>query len=453
MRDHRAIAIATGIGLAGLLVGLWLLVDLRLSSLLAWTERCAPVTRYPALFAGYFATWVALRLARGPRQRRAALLIGSLVCAAIFDPGFLLLSLVWIVVLHRILFGRSPRRVRHAWIFAAVSYLALAVACNRDLFPDLVTARPWLARWGYLFAVGYTFRLAWLLHQVRVQGTRDLPLGDCVTYFVFAPFFLIVPYMLAIPRCDRFCAGLERHDPAIERSGLRLIAWGIALTLAEAALLHYYDPSGQGYAAWVAGDYLAALGHGLLSYPPFGLLHATAIAAILIGLVRVLGIDLGPSFDRPALARSVTDWWRRWNIHFRELLVDIFYYPVLMRNRRRPTRGIVLGCAAVFLVGSALFHLPKTYFTYGRAGALPVGLLVESAIMFVVVAAALVRERRQPDRRPHPLLGPLVTWLVLFVAVAVAGRGAEQAWKRRVLDLPAPIIADTARSPHVFPER
>ena len=41
-----------------------------------------------------------VRAARGPGQRRAALLIGSLVCAAIFDPGFLLLSLAafsWLV--------------------------------------------------------------------------------------------------------------------------------------------------------------------------------------------------------------------------------------------------------------------------------------------------------------------------------------------------------------------
>ncbi len=438
--------------LAGLLAALWLLVDGGHASLLAWTERCFPVSRYPLLFAAYFLTWLGVRAARGPAGRRAAILTGSLACGAVFDVGFLLASLAWIALLHRVLFSRSPRRVTHAWIVVVVTFLALAVACNRDLWPDLVDERPWLARWGYVVAVGYTFRVAWMIHQVRVGGTRALPLVDCVTYLVFAPFFVIVPYMMAIPRCDRFCAGLDRHDLAVERSGLRMVAWGLALTLAEVALLRVYPPSSRAYAAWQAGDHARALLHGLLSYPPYGILHATAIAAILVGLVRVLGIDLGPSFDRPALARSVTEWWRRWNTHFRDLLVDLFYLPVVMRHRRRPVRGIVAGCASVFLVGSVLFHAPKYYFHHGRTGALPIGILAESLVMFVVVALALVRERRPGARPPGRVAGALTTWIIVFAAVCLVGRGAQEGWAAVALpDGTPPVLSDSPRSLHVFP--
>ena len=69
-----------------------------------------------------------------------------------------------------------------------------------------------------------------------------VPLLDVVLYFVFAPFFVIVPYMLAIPRCDRFRAGLDLHDPAIEASGLRLIAWGVVLASAMFLVHAVYDP-------------------------------------------------------------------------------------------------------------------------------------------------------------------------------------------------------------------
>src|SRR6185295_7152440 len=106
---------ARALALAALLVGLWLLVDHGGSTLLAWTARCVPVSRYPALFAGYFLTWLAVAVARGPVARRAALLAGSLACAAIFDLGFLALSLVWIGGLHAVLAVRSPRRATYGW--------------------------------------------------------------------------------------------------------------------------------------------------------------------------------------------------------------------------------------------------------------------------------------------------------------------------------------------------
>ena len=419
--------------MAGLLGALALLVDAGVVPLLAWTERCTPLDRYPVLFAGVFVTWLAARSMPGPRTRRAALLVGSLATAAVFDPGFAAASVLWITVLHRLLFGASPRRVAHATGFVAVTVLALGLACNRDLWPDVVATHPWLARWGYLFAVAYTFRLAWLLHQVRMQRTPSIPLPDLLTFFLFAPFFLIVPYMVAIPRCDRFCAGLDRHDPEVERSGLRLIALGLALSLVVAGLVEVYDPPAATRAAVATGAYGEALLHGLLWYPPFAILTATAIGAILVGLVRALGIDLAPSFDHPERARSITDWWRRWNLHFRELLVDLFYYPVVMKHRRRPVRATVLGCASVFLLGSVLFHLPKPYFRDGTLATVPVGTLAESLVMFGLVAAALVRDQRRPAPAPrHPLLGLVTTWLAVFVAVAVVGYGVQDLWNTHV---------------------
>ncbi len=441
------------LGLLGLLIALVALVETDTASLLAWTERCVPIERYRPLFAAFLATWLAARFAPGPRSRRVALLAGSLATAALFDPGFAALSVAWVLALHRVVFGPRGRRVGAAWVYVGASYLALAIACNRDLFPELLTDRPWLARWGYVFALSYTFRIAWFLHQVRMRDPGHLPVGDLVTYFVFSPFFLIVPYMMAIPRCDRFCAGLDRHDLAIERSGLRMIAWGVALTLAEAALLRVYDPPAATIAASAAGRPLVALGHALLWYPPFWILHSTAIAAILVGLVRTLGIDLGPSFDRPALARSITDWWRRWNVHFRELLVDLFYTRVLMRHRRTPVRATVLACASIFLVGSVLFHVPKLYFHHGTATVAPVGILVESALMFAIVAAALVREqRRAAPARPRPIVGALSTWALVWLAVFAAGRGAQTLWDQRVAELPAAAPSSVMRSHDVFPD-
>jgi len=246
-------------------------------------------------------------------------------------------------------------------------------------------------------------------------------------YFVFAPFFVIVPYMIAIPRFDRFCAGLERHDLAVERSGIRIIAWGIVLSGATWAVRELYGPSALGLASLAHGDYAMGFVHGFFSYMLEHLLLALAIASVLVGMVRVLGIDLGPSFDQPLRSQSITEWWRRWNTHFRDLLVELFYYPVVMRLRRRRKLAVVLGCVAVFLVGSTLFHWPNHIMKRGTP-TFPIGVFAESLVMCPLVAAALVRNREAPPRGlAHRALRIFVTLLLVYIAVVIVGRGVQRA--------------------------
>ena len=395
-----------------------------------WSEL-DPEQPYGVLFAAYLATWLVARRARGG-ARRIALLLGSLGTACLFDPWFATGSVAWVVMFHRVVF--AGRRVRPGWglAFTLATFIILAIACSRDLWPEFLDAHRGLGRWGYLFAISYTFRIAWLLHQVRMQRAV-LPLLDVVLYFVFAPFFVIVPYMLAIPRCDRFCAGLDGHDPAIEQSGIRLLAWGVVLTSAAVVLHAFYDP----HAAWLdslrARDAAGIALHSLWSYPVDATLRTCAIAAILVGMVRVMGIELGPSFQRPLLATSIAEFWRRWNTHFRDLLVELFYVPVVMRLRRTPERAIVVGCIAVFVVGSTLFHLPKHYFRYGSIDPPNLHIVVENIVMCAIVAIALVREAREVKARivrppPGPLrtaLRAIRTWIVLLVVVQYLGYGSQ----------------------------
>jgi len=387
------------------------------TTLLAWTLPVIEDARYPLLFAAYFATWWFARRASGD-GRRTALLGGSIATAAIFDATFLALSLVWICGLHLLL-----RRWWVALAYVVATYVIAVVACNRAWY----AVDPLVARWGYLLAVSYTFRVAWLLHERRLHPETDVELADVVVYFVFAPFFVIVPYMIAIPRFDRFCAGLERHDLAVERSGIRMIAWGIVLSGATWAVRELYGPSALGLASLAHGDYAMGFVHGFFSYMLEHLLLALAIASVLVGMVRVLGIDLGPSFDQPLRSQSITEWWRRWNTHFRDLLVELFYYPVVMRLRRRRKLAVVLGCVAVFLVGSTLFHWPNHIMKRGTP-TFPIGVFAESLVMCPLVAVALVRNREAPPRGlAHRALRIFVTLLLVYIAVVIVGRGVQRA--------------------------
>jgi len=401
-----------------------------LTHLRGWCEL-DPERSYAVLFAAFLATWLVARATRGG-ARRIALLIGSVVTACLFDPWFAAGSVAWVVMLHRVVFAGGRAHPGRGLAFTLASFVVLAVACSRDLWPGFLDAHRDLGRWGYLFALSYTFRIAWLLHQVRMQRAV-LPLYDVVLYFVFAPFFVIVPYMLAIPRCDRFRTGLDRHDPAIERSGIRLIAWGVALTLAAVSLHAVYDPRAQFFASLRAHDLSAIALHSLPAYPINAALEVCAISAVLVGMVRLLGFELGPSFQRPLVAQSITEFWRRWNTHFRDLLVELFYVPVVMRLRRTPERAIIVGCISVFVVGSVVFHLPKHYFRYGSLYPSNVHILVENVVMCAIVATALVRDAREARARvvrppPGPVraaLRAIRTWIVVLVVVIYAGYGSQ----------------------------
>src|SRR5665647_3822954 len=216
-----------------------------------WCE-IRPDRPYAVLFASFVATWLVARETRGA-ARRITLLAGSVITACLFDPWFAAGSLVWVGAFHTVVFAGRRTNPGRGLVFVLATFVALGVACSRDLWPQFLDAHRDVGRWGYLFALAYTFRIAWLLHQFRMQR-EVLPLVDVLLYFVFAPFFVIVPYMLAIPRCDRFRAGLDVHDAAIERSGIRLIAWGVVLILAAVALHAVYDPRVEFLASLRARD-------------------------------------------------------------------------------------------------------------------------------------------------------------------------------------------------------
>ncbi len=131
-----------------------------LSRLGGWCE-VDPDRPHAVLFAAYLVTWLVARQTRGT-ARRSVLLIGSSVTACLFDAWFAVGSIAWVVAFHRVVFAGRRVRPGLGLAFAITSFVGLGLACSRDLWPDFLDAHPELGRWGYLFAVSYTFRIAWL---------------------------------------------------------------------------------------------------------------------------------------------------------------------------------------------------------------------------------------------------------------------------------------------------
>jgi D-alanyl-lipoteichoic acid acyltransferase DltB (MBOAT superfamily) len=190
------------------------------------------------------------------------------------------------------------------------------------------------------------------------------------------------------------------------------------------------------------------------------------------GLARMMGFELMANFRAPYLARSPSDFWRRWHISFSSWIQANVYIP-LGGARRGPLRrelatwismlasGLWHGAAWHFVAWGAwhaalltawrwLSALVPTRLRQSRVGEL---LAIGLMLICTQVGWLLFREpslaRVAQWARSHPLAA---TWeeqvgAVMVLGVALAGGAllaAGGALERRATGLPAPLVGAAA---------
>src|SRR5262249_3603771 len=144
------------------------------------------------------------------------------------------------------------------------------------------------------------------------------------------PHFVAGPILRAKDILPQF---RERHAPNSDRilSGALLVVWGllkkvfIADPMGRITAVVYgtatapRDPAGVSGMALLLGTYAFAL----QIYCDF-----SGYSDIAIGSGRILGFRIPQNFDRPYLATSIRDFWRRWHISLSTWLRDYLYIPL-----------------------------------------------------------------------------------------------------------------------------
>ena len=115
------------------------------------------------------------------------------------------------------------------------------------------------------------------------------------------------------------------------QSAFLLIIWGLFKKVVIADRLSIlvsavYDnlPEYTGISLWLATFY-----YSLQIYCDF-----SGYTDIAIGVSRLLGIDLSINFNKPYLAISIADFWRRWHISFSTWIFDYIFRPIQINIRR-----------------------------------------------------------------------------------------------------------------------
>ncbi|MEQ1505433.1 MAG: MBOAT family O-acyltransferase [Myxococcota bacterium] len=207
---------------------------------------------------------------------------------------------------------------------------------------------------GLVLPVGisfYTFQT--MSYTIDVYRGVLRPRRDLLDYLAYVSYF---PQLVAGPieRATRLLPQLERPrtlDAARLRSGLGLALWGGFKKVALADTLAPYvdksftvlDPAGP--LVWCA-----TIAFIVQLYCDF-----SGYTDIARGISRLLGIELSENFDRPHLAVSTPDFWRRWHITLSQWFRDYLLAPLLgERTPISPVRFAGAVLATFVLIG--LWH-------------------------------------------------------------------------------------------------
>ena len=260
----------------------------------------------------------------------------------------------------------ADERVKKRWMLAGVIGSLVILFCFRYLgffFDSLNTALTALDfRWNIrnveiFYPLGLSFfalqALSYIWDVYEERTPAEPHFGYFALYMAFFPKLLSGP----LERPARFLrqAREPKPFPDVEiNDHLLRIGWGlfkkivIADRLAEVVDAVFAAP----------GDFPAPkLIAGVLAFAFQVYIDFSAYTDIALAAAALLGFDLTQNFNRPYLATSVADFWRRWHISFSSWLRDYVFLPLEIKDRRRKPRALWqnLHILITFLV-SGLWH-------------------------------------------------------------------------------------------------
>ena len=300
-----------------------------------------------------------------PTWRRVVLLAASLFFYAILIAPQLLAALVLVTVFSyavgRMLAGSPVKSVKRKGLLWLGILVNLGILVFIRYLPALVNILPVLfLRLSYLpnltVSVGVSFfvfqAISYLVDVYNSRQPAETHFGYFSLYMSFFPKLLQGP----IERASNLLPQLHKPKALTDemiRSGLLLFAWGLFKKVVIADRLgilvgtvydHVLDYSG--ISLWLATFYYA-----LQIYCDF-----SGYTDMAIGMARLLGIDLSINFNKPYLAVSIADFWRRWHISFSSWIFDYIFKPLQRQLLRRwKTWALPMALLVTFFL-SGIWH-------------------------------------------------------------------------------------------------
>lgn len=204
-------------------------------------------------------------------------------------------------------------------------------------------------------AIGY------LIEIKRGNHPAEKSFNHLSTYLLFFPKIIAGP----VERAHHFLPQLKQ--PVVFKyenfsNGLKQILWGLFKKLVIADRLSIYVSAVFGSAEHHSGITLAiaTVFYVFQMYADF-----SGYTDMALGFARILGFDLMPNFNRPLLAKSVTEFWRKWHISLSTWFADYFYTPIAIAKRDWGKWSVVYASFTTFIVLGFWHGANWTFIVFG----------------------------------------------------------------------------------------
>lgn len=174
--------------------------------------------------------------------------------------------------------------------------------------------------------------------------------------FDFLLYIIMFPQMIAGP-IVRFQTIADQITGRVEKNEDKLLGfYRFVIGLAKKVLVA--DVLGFQVDKIMAMDYIAmdstTAWLGIVGFTFQIYFDFSGYSDMAIGLGRMIGFKFPENFDNPYIARSVTEFWRRWHITFSTFMRNYLYYPI-GGSRVDTKRRLYFNLWFVFLI-SGLWH-------------------------------------------------------------------------------------------------
>ncbi len=261
----------------------------------------------------------------------------------------------------------------------------------------------------------YTFQS--MSYTIDIYRRNIKPTQDFIAFATFVTYF---PQLVAGPieRASRLIPQFEEKrsfNYANANAGVREILWGVfkKVALADNFAIVVNNVYGDINSASGVELFFATVCFAFQIYCDF-----SAYSNIARGLSRILGIELMVNFDRPYVAKSISEFWQRWHISLTTWFRDYVYIP-LGGNRGGSIRT-QCNIIAIFLI-SGLWH--GANWTYVIWGALHSSFYMVEKIFVtfsVKVTPLLGSPKKDAQSIVMSYVGSWFRMLITFLAVTFA---------------------------------
>jgi D-alanyl-lipoteichoic acid acyltransferase DltB (MBOAT superfamily) len=208
----------------------------------------------------------------------------------------------------------------------------------------------------------YTFQaLGYIIRINRKSEKPESDFGAFATYLLFFPKFLSGPVERSAHFFPQMIKPVE-FDKANIYEGLRLFLWGLFKKIVIANNL--YGPVSSVY-------------KDVHSYNGISLIIVLLVQTIYIyndfsgytdmalGSAKLFGINLVDNFNRPFLAKNISDFWRRWHISLSSWCNDFIYNPFIVKYRKFGNTAVIAGIFLTFFIVGIWHGANWTYVILG----------------------------------------------------------------------------------------